>query len=99
LILVVALLLTGCGSSQTAKEKHVGILGVPSFPDATTGFKAKMTEFGYVEGKNIVYDEQKFDPATSEGILKKFVADKVDMILYSTVRFVHAFNGASTNIL
>ncbi|MCL4299671.1 MAG: ABC transporter substrate-binding protein [Anaerolineae bacterium] len=79
-----ALLLSGCGTS-TPKVYHVGILGVPSFPDATAGFKAKMAELGYVEGKNIVYDEQKFDPATSEGILKKFIADKVDMIFaYST---------------
>jgi len=84
-VIVIALLLSGCGVSPAPKVYHVGILGVASFPDATTGFKAQMTELGYVEGENIVYDEQVFDPATSEGILKKFVADKVDLIFaYST---------------
>jgi len=41
-----------------------------------------MTELGYVEGKNIVYDVQKtnFDMAAYKSILKKFVADKVDLI-------------------
>jgi putative ABC transport system substrate-binding protein len=41
-----------------------------------------MTTLGYVEGKNIVYDLQKtnFDEAAQEKILKKFVADKVDLI-------------------
>jgi putative ABC transport system substrate-binding protein len=63
----------------------VGILAVKSFPDATVGFKAKMTELGYIEGENIFYDEQVFDPATADGILDKFIADKVDLIFaYST---------------
>jgi putative ABC transport system substrate-binding protein len=41
-----------------------------------------MTELGYVEGQNITYDVQKtnFDPAKEQEILKKFVADKVDLI-------------------
>jgi putative ABC transport system substrate-binding protein len=49
---------------------------------AADGFKAKMTELGYIEGENIVYDHQKtdFDIATYKRILKKFVADKVDLI-------------------
>lgn len=84
-VVVIALLLSGCGTPQSAKIYRVGILGVPSFPEATTGFKAKMTELGYIEGKNIVYDAQAFDPATSKGILDKFIADKVDLIFaYST---------------
>ncbi len=84
-VIVMSLLLSGCAGIQQPKVYHVGILGVASFPDATTGFKAKMTELGYVEGKNIVYDAQVFDPATSQGILDKFIADKVDMIFaYST---------------
>ena len=100
LVIVITLLLSGCGGSQTAKVYHVGIIGVPSFPEATVGFKAKMTELGYVEGKNIIYDEQKFDPATSDGILKKFVADKVDMIYaYSTASALTAKAAAQgTNI-
>lgn len=83
-LVVISLLLSGCGG-KTAKVYHVGILGVPSFAEVTPGFKAKMTELGYVEGENIVYDLQIFEPTTAPGILQKFVADKVDLIFaYST---------------
>jgi putative ABC transport system substrate-binding protein len=42
----------------------------------------KMTELGYVEGKNIVYDVQtsELNLTIDEQILKKFVHDKVDLI-------------------
>lgn len=84
-LMIVVLLLSGCGQPQTPKVYHVGIIAVPSFPDATVGFKEKMTELGYIEGQNIVYDEQKFDPDTAQGVLEKFIADKVDLIFaYST---------------
>lgn len=70
-------------SSQTQKTYHVGILsGLDFFADTADGFKEKMTELGYVEGENIVYDIQKtdFDMGAYNRILKKFVADKVDLI-------------------
>jgi putative tryptophan/tyrosine transport system substrate-binding protein len=100
LAIVFALLLSACGQAQAPKVYHVGIIGVASFPDATTGFKAKMAELGYVEGKNIVYDEQVFDPATAQGILEKFIADKVDLIFaYSTASALTAKAAAEgTNI-
>lgn len=81
--IVVALLLSGCGATPT-KVYRVGILsGLDYFANTADGFKAKMTELGYVEGQNISYDMRKtnFDPATEEQILKKFVDDKVDLIL------------------
>jgi len=80
---VVGLLLGGCGA-PTPKVYHVGILsGLDFFANTAVGFKAKMTELGYVEGKNIVYDMQKtnFEPDREQQILKKFVTDKVDLIL------------------
>ena len=42
-----------------------------------------MAEQGYVENLNIVYDFHKVnaDPAGIKRIVKKFVADKVDLIL------------------
>ena len=89
-VVVFSLLLTSCGTGAP-KVYHVSILGVPSFPDATSGFKAKMTELGYVEGKNIVYDAHDYDPATAKGILQKFIADKVDLIFaYSTASALDA---------
>ncbi len=84
LILVVALLLSGCGGAQQPKVYHVGILsGLTVFATTADGFKDAMTQLGYVEGKDIVYDLQKTnsDPAKEKDILKKFVDDKVDAVL------------------
>jgi putative tryptophan/tyrosine transport system substrate-binding protein len=75
-------LLSGC-SANKPKVYRVGILsGLVWFDASVTGFKAKMTELGYIEGKNIVYDEYhtNVEPAKEEEILKKFVTDKVDLI-------------------
>jgi putative tryptophan/tyrosine transport system substrate-binding protein len=82
-IAVAILVLGGCSTAPATKVYHVGILsGLDYFADTADSFKAKMTELGYAEGKNIVYDVQKtnFDPAAEARILNKFVADKVDLI-------------------
>jgi putative ABC transport system substrate-binding protein len=79
---VIALLLSGCGPEKP-KVYRVGILSGIDFATPTAdGFKEKMTELGYVEGKNIVYDMQQtnFEPDREEQILEKFVEDKVDLI-------------------
>ena len=81
-LVVLSLLLSGCGGQQT-KVYRVGILsGLNFFAASADGFKAKMAELGYAEGKNITYDLQvtNIDPAAEEKILQKFVADKVDLI-------------------
>ena len=81
--LLIVLLVSGCGAEQP-KVYRVGVLsGLNFVADITDGFKAKMTELGYVEGQNIVYDVQKtdFDMAAYKRILQKFVADKVDLIV------------------
>ncbi len=81
-IVVLTLLLSGCGATAT-KVYRVGILsGLDFFATTADGFKAQMTKLGYIEGKNVVYDVQKtnFDPAKEQEIFKKFVADKVDLI-------------------
>ena len=83
LLVVAALMVSGCGSSQAEKVYRVGILsGLDSFAGTVDGFKTRMAELGYVEGKNIIYDLQKtnFEPDKEQQILKKFVADKVDLI-------------------
>lgn len=71
----------GCGEKK--KVYHVGILsGLDAFLGMADGFTAGMTELGYIEGENIVYDLRRtnMDPAEIKQILKKFVDDKVDMI-------------------
>ena len=83
-LVIVGLLLSGCGGVQPPKVYRVGILSGLNFVAVITdGFKARMTELGYVEGKNITYDVQKtdFDMAAYKKILNKFVEDKVDLIV------------------
>jgi len=82
-VIVATLVLSGCGQAQTPKVYRVGILcGYDFFYPAVDGFKAKMAELGYVEGKNIVYDVQTapVDVEAYRSIAKKFVEDKVDLI-------------------
>jgi len=83
LVAVLALLLGGCCKEKKTEVYRVGILSGLSFAvDAVNGFKAGMTELGYVEGQNIVYDLQstEFDMAAYRSILQGFVADEVDLI-------------------
>ena len=84
LVVVLALLLSGCGTEEP-KVYRVGILGGGSFAVISDGFKAKMTELGYIEDENIVYDwpDPDADTAETQGIAEQFVADKVDLIFVS----------------
>jgi putative ABC transport system substrate-binding protein len=82
-IVVATMLLSGC-AAPAPKVYRVGILsGLDFVAVIVDGFKSKMTELGYVEGKNIVYDVQRtnFDLAVYRKILNKFVEDKVDLIV------------------
>jgi len=85
-LVVISLLLSGCGAAKTEKVYRIGILsGLDAFKPISDGFKTKMTELGYVEGKNVVYDVQAVsnvanEDAKAQEILNKFVADKVDLI-------------------
>ena len=82
-MVIIAILLSGCGQAQTPKVYRVGVLsGLDAFAPAIEGFKSKMTELGYVEGQNITYDIQStnVDVDAYKSISKKFVDDKVDLI-------------------
>lgn len=85
-IVVATLILSGCGIAQPAKKTyHVGIFGFIAFGQIAEGFKAGMTELGYIEGENITYDIQYFDVAVDtleagNEKLQKFVTDDVDLI-------------------
>lgn len=84
LVMIAALALSGCGSAPKTKVYRVGILvGLEFVTPIVDGFKAGMAELGYVEGENIIYDVQvtNFDIPTYQSILKKFVDDKVDLIV------------------
>ncbi|MBN1392191.1 MAG: ABC transporter substrate-binding protein [Sedimentisphaerales bacterium] len=82
-ILVVLTAFWGSCGKKTQKVYCVGIVsGAEAFADIADGFKAKMTELGYIEGRNIIYDFHKLNdnPAEEQRIAEKFVADKVDLI-------------------
>jgi putative ABC transport system substrate-binding protein len=82
-LLLLKLIVSGCVEPQP-KIFRVGILcGLNVFAPTVDGFRAKMAELGYLEGKNIIYDVQQtnFDQTAEERILRKFVADKVDLLL------------------
>lgn len=73
---------SGC-DTRKPKVYKVGILsGTDAFLDIAAGFKTKMAELGYIEGRNVTYDLQRMnaDPAGELRIAKKFVDDKVDLI-------------------
>jgi putative tryptophan/tyrosine transport system substrate-binding protein len=75
--------LSGCGT-KPQKVYRVGILsGLDFFSSTADGFKTKMAELGYVEGRNVVYEMHKtnFEPDKERQILNKFVEEKVDLIL------------------
>ncbi len=86
LILILATagyLLLSSGSKKPQKVYRVGALSGLDFLAGTfDGFKDKMTELGYVEGDNIIYDIQRtnFEPAKEQRALERFVANEVDLI-------------------
>jgi putative ABC transport system substrate-binding protein len=85
LVLVAALLLSGCGGKPQPKVYRVGIFGFIAFGQIADGFKAKMAELGYVEGEDITYDIQYWNAAVDtleagSQQLQKFVDDGVDLV-------------------
>ncbi len=81
MMFVIFMLLGGCGEEK--KVYRVGILSeVEAFTIIAEGFKAKMTDMGYIEGENINYYIRiaNMDPEQEKQAAKKFVQDKVDLI-------------------
>lgn len=79
---LLCILLISC-AKKAQKVYRIGIVsGVEVFAGIADGFKAKMGELGYSEGKNIIYDcvYLNADPAGEKRVVGKFVADKVDLI-------------------
>lgn len=69
---------------EIQKVYRVGILsGLNFVANITDGLKEKMTELGYRENKEIIYDVQTmdFDMAAYQEALQKFVDERVDVIV------------------
>ena len=80
-VVVISLLVSGC--AQKPKVYRVGILtSNPSFVAIGDGFKAKMTQLGYIENQNIIYIVQNpsAEMADKQRLAKQLVDDKVDLI-------------------
>ncbi len=78
---IATLMFNGCAVKP--KTYRVGILsGSDAFLNVSEGFRAKMGQLGYVEGRNIVYDIHALnaDPAGEIRIARKFVSEAVDLI-------------------
>jgi putative ABC transport system substrate-binding protein len=85
--LVAAALITGGCAAKTSKVFKIGILSsANAYIIVGDTFIKEMIGLGYVEGKNIVFDFQKTnaDPAAEERVIKKFIADKVDLMFTLT---------------
>jgi putative ABC transport system substrate-binding protein len=91
LLLAVFLTLPLFTCKRNPRVYRVGVLcTLDYFLDTMEGFRERMTELGYQEGKNIVYDlrRSQTDSAVAHRILEEFVAEKVDLI------FTFATDGA-----
>ncbi len=88
LVIVLSIsLLVGC-SNQAGSDKKVkvGIIQIvehPALDAAREGFIEKLSEEGYKEGENVVYDYQNAqgDMSTAQTIAKQFAYDELDLIL------------------
>ncbi len=83
IVIVFIVLLSGCTLRKT-RIYQVGILsGMNAFLSISEGYKNKMAELGYIEGKNIEYNYMKLndDLIEENTVLKNFINEKVDLIL------------------
>lgn len=93
LVLMFALVLAGCGSGGTGNSQggtdeaiKLGIIQItehPALDAARQGFLDVLAENGYKDGENLVVDYQNAqgDQSNLKTIARKFVNDKVDLVL------------------
>ncbi|RLE10078.1 sugar ABC transporter substrate-binding protein [Candidatus Aerophobetes bacterium] len=88
-----------------ASEKifHIGItqfVDHPALNAIRNGFIDAMAEEGYVDGKNVIYDFQNAqgDMSTALTIIRKFVSEKVDLIVTITTPSTQAALQATSSI-
>jgi putative tryptophan/tyrosine transport system substrate-binding protein len=84
LVVVAGYFLISQSKKQIAANKvyHVGILALTSFGSSVESFKAKMSELGYIENKNITYelDSHTIDTGAMQKSLDKFAGKHVDLV-------------------
>ncbi len=99
-LVILALSMMACGQSEP-ETITVGIINrVPPLDPVVEGFKAKMAEQGYVEGKNIsyIYEGAITDPAQLDSYTQKLVDEGVDLIFAVTTQAATAAQQATGDI-
>jgi len=74
------------GSAEAQKVYRIGSLNTAEqFVNSFEGFKSRMAELGYIEGRNVRYDfyNAKGSDEALNNFAQKMVADKVDLIVTS----------------
>jgi putative ABC transport system substrate-binding protein len=88
--MLASLLLTACGSAPPAKIYTIGVLSYsPTLSQVFEGFKARMAELGYVEGKTVSYiypSALEPEPQALEREVKRLMDQKVDLFLTTGTR-------------
>src|SRR3989338_8105221 len=89
LLFVFSLLVCSMGVPEASAQKiyHIGALvAEDQFVPAFNGFKKKMAELGYIEGKNIRYDfyNAKGDRDSIQKLAEKLVHAKPDLVVTSS---------------
>ncbi|MGI6555265.1 MAG: ABC transporter substrate-binding protein [Bacillota bacterium] len=108
MMLVVAMVMVGvvgCGGGEGSDSEQVtiGITQIvehPALDSARQGFIDAMTEGGYVEGDNVVYDfnNAQNDKSNALTIAQKFANDKVDLIFAIATPTAQAASQATADI-
>ena len=105
-LFLLALPLGLAGPAGAQKVYRIGSLNTAEqFVNAFEGFKSRMAELGYVEGKNVRYDfyNAKGNNEALNAFAKKLAQDKVDMIVTSatssTVAAAKATKGTSIPVV
>jgi putative ABC transport system substrate-binding protein len=84
-LMLTGLLLTACGGTTPAKTYTIGVVNYVQVLDPVfVGFKTQMAALGYVEGKNVTYIYHGVlepDPQVIGGEVKRFIDQKVDLLL------------------
>jgi putative tryptophan/tyrosine transport system substrate-binding protein len=87
LVLLILLLLVIPRSAQGQKVFRIGaVVADDQFIPAINGFKQRITELGYIEGKNVAYDFQnsKGDQDALAKLAEALVQRKPDLIVTSS---------------
>ncbi len=102
-----SLIMAACGEGSKARINTIGVICYHlSLEPLFQGFKAGMTELGYIEGKSVAYvynGPVKPDPDAIDSEIKRLLARKVDLFYTTgtlpTLRAKNAVKGKKTVVI